>query len=122
MYKHKYNISILLEECNLNLTEVVNLIQLGLLIPDAFNPNEFRGITRYKLQTFRNNVHIIDSKALVMRLDIEFYKDLVWHKIKNKWQTPLQDFLQLRKGFKYDLWIDEKKRKGEFTSRMKIQH
>lgn len=200
---HKYNLNALLDKFSFSVSELVSFINLGILIPDGFNPDNFRadlntyvwsfqevdrfesiihlikdkhfdiyktlnsrinefsattsnhfesvfdkfldlkqeirrlnsylerrqimidakyfcGITGYKIQTFRNNIKIIDEKGLMMRLNINFYQDLVWHKIKGKWQTPIQDFEKLRTGFHYELWIEEKKRLGEFQPRMKI--
>ena len=75
--------------------------------------------TGYKLQTFRNSVRIHDGNPHLMRLEIPFYKDLFWHKIKGKWQTSLQDFLDLRSGFNYDIYLKERKRRGEFQPRVK---
>jgi len=77
----------------------------------------FCEITGYEKQTFYNNIQNIDKN--LMRLNIPFYKDLFWHKVKGKWQTPLEDFLELRSGFNYDLWLDERKRRGEFQPKIR---
>ena len=81
----------------------------------------FCKMTGYARQTFLNNVIIIDPRAKTMRLGIKFYKDLVWHKIKNKWQTPLSDFMELRSKFNYQVYIDERKRRGEFIPRPGVE-
>lgn len=65
-------------------------------------------------QTFYNNRIIIDKNGLICRMRHTVYKDLIWYKIKKKWQTPLIDFEQIRSGFSYELYLEERKRKGEF--------
>jgi len=73
--------------------------------------------TGYSHQTFLNNVVLMDENKTAMRLAIVFYKDLIWHKIKGKWQTPLAQFMELRSGFNYQIYLDERKRRGEFIPR-----
>jgi len=81
---------------------------------------KFCEITGYKIQTFRNNMIKIDKENRVGRLNIKFYDRLIWHKMGNRWFTPLMDFEELRSGFHYELWLEEKKRKKEFQPKPKI--
>jgi len=74
----------------------------------------FSGITGISKQTFYNTRTYLDSEKLICRLSSGVYKDLLWYKIKNIWQTPLIGFEDIRSGFSYELWLDEKKRRGEF--------
>lgn len=116
-FNHNFNIILSkIESLNYNFNELrAQLDRREIMIDNKY----FSEITGYKPQTFRNNVQIIDDKGQMMRLNIDYYKDLIWHKIKGKWQTPLQQFEQLRSGFNYAVYLDERKRKGEFIPRMK---
>ena len=75
----------------------------------------FCEVTGYAPQTFRNNMDTIDNKNLIGRLDIEIYKNLVWHKIKNRWKTSLKEFLGLRASISYENGLEERKRKDEYV-------
>jgi hypothetical protein len=72
---------------------------------------EIIGISK---QTFYNTRIIVDKDGLICRMRRTVYKDLIWYKIKKKGQTPLIDFEQNRSGFSYELYLEERKRKGEF--------
>jgi len=74
----------------------------------------FCQMTGMSKQTFYNTKVYLDNKKLVCRLKKTVYKDLIWYKIKGTWQTPLINFEEIRSGFTYELWLDEKKRRGEF--------
>lgn len=77
----------------------------------------FCEITGYKYQTCLNNVIYLDKSKLAMHLDFEFYKGLTWYKTGRKWQTPLSELLECRSGFRYEAYLDERKRKGERVQR-----
>ena len=66
----------------------------------------------YSTQTLLNSMEKVDDKGLVGRLQLPLYKDLIFHKIKNRWQTPIQTFLELRQRINSELMLEERKRKG----------
>ncbi len=74
----------------------------------------FCEITGYTTNYFRKKVKKLDEEGQIMRLQISFYKSLIWHKIKGRWLTPFIDFEELRSNFRYELYIQEQKRKGVF--------
>ena len=74
---------------------------------------KFCATTGYKLQSCYNSIIIIDSVIPSARLDIPFYRDLIWIKKGKKWQARLIDFEELRRGFRYELRLEERKRKSK---------
>jgi hypothetical protein len=66
----------------------------------------------YSTQTLINSMDKDKNESMVGRLSLPLYSDLIFHKIKNKWQTPLQSFLEVRRRITSELLYDERKRKG----------
>lgn len=78
---------------------------------------QFCEMTGYTRQYCLNHVTYIDPQRTRMQLRIKIYEGLMWFKIKGKWKTSYGDLQRIRRGFNYELHLDERKRKGEFTSK-----
>jgi len=74
----------------------------------------------YSTQTLINLMEKDSPKGLVGRLDLPLYSDLIFHKVKNRWQTPLQNFLEVRRRLTSELLYEERKRKGITEKDLKV--
>ncbi len=82
--------------------------------------NYFCKLTGYKHQTVLNNREYMNAEHTMMRLQFNAYKDLIWYKIKGKWQASYGELMELRRHFTYELYLDERKRKGDYIPKMKV--
>jgi len=78
---------------------------------EYIDANEFCETTGYSKRHFYNSIRIIDPNVPTMKLNIAFYKSLLWVKRGRKWMTRRSEFEELRKNFTYDVLLVEKHRK-----------
>lgn len=81
---------------------------------DYITADEFCETTGYSKRTFYNAIRIVDTDVPTMKLDIQFYKGLLWIKRGRRWMARRAEFEDLRKNFSYDLLLIEKHRKANF--------
>ena len=78
---------------------------------EYIDANEFCETTGYSKRTFYNAISIVDPDVPTMKLQIPFYKSLLWVKRGRKWMTRRSEFEELRKNFSYDVLLVERHRR-----------
>lgn len=79
--------------------------------------------TGYKMSSFHNQMRSDHGKDVERgHVFLGIYKSLEWIRYAGdkKWKCRLDDFEKLRLNFSYDMRLEERKRKGEFKTPLKI--
>lgn len=103
--------------------ELVNLKQHVDHKDTWIDSNYFCSETGYKISSFHNHMESwFDGNFEKGRVFLGHYKNLEWIRPRGgkKWKCRLMDFEKIRSGFSYDMRLEEKKRKGEFKAKLKI--